>query len=154
MKLETDVLDGGFFGYLIQLEIKRALRYQNYVTLFFMEPDQKIEDSKKLEVFTKILRDEVRVTDVVGQVNHSRLGVILIHADLEGALNTCKRIQDRIKDHLFSPDNGFTISIGGSCCPSNTTDFASLTGMAETMLALSKEQGGNRVNFPNGKGAL
>jgi diguanylate cyclase (GGDEF)-like protein len=154
MKLETDVLNEEFFGYLIQLEIERALRYQNYVTLFFMEPDTKIEDSKKLEALTMILREEVRVTDVVGRVNHGRSGVILLHADHEGALSACRRVHDRIKDYLFSPDNGFTISIGGSCCPCNTTDFASLTHMAETMLSLAKEQGGNRINFHNGKGGL
>lgn len=154
MGIENEVLEKEFFNFLVQLEIKRSLRYQSYVTLFFMEPDQKIEDSKKLEVLTKIIREEIRVTDIVGRINHCRSGVIALHADLEGALSACKRIQDRIKDYLFSPDNGFTTSIGGSCCPSNTTDFASLTNMAEAMLNLAKEQGGNRINFPNGKEAL
>ncbi|MBN2468041.1 MAG: diguanylate cyclase [Deltaproteobacteria bacterium] len=136
------------FNYLTQLEIMRALRYQNYVTLLLMEPDQSINNTRKFEGLAKILRDELRSTDVLGRVNHVRFGAILIHANLESAYLAGERIRSRIQDYFYINDGGLTISIGGACCPSNGTSTDLLTNLAENMLNSAKETGGNHTFFP------
>lgn len=155
MKTEEGILDGGLFNFLVNMEIARAIRYQNYTTLLFIEPDQQVEDRTKFDAFTRILKEEVRTTDVVGVVNENRCGVILHNTDLKNALVPCKRIRDRMKNYNFTPDDGhITISIGVSCCPTDSNDFTSLTSMAITMLSLAKKQGGDRISYPNEKEVL
>ena len=148
---DTRIVEENLFRFLIQLEIMRAIRYQNYVTLLLMEPDQGVEDNSKLTDLAEILHEEIRGTDIIGRLDRTRFGAILLHADLKSAYLASARIHSRTKDYFSGNNNGFTISIGGACCPSNSTDSGGLSMLAESMLAIAREKGGNSISFPNGK---
>lgn len=96
----------------------------------------------------RIVREEVRTTDVIGRINHVRFGVILLHANQNHAFVPSERIRSRIKEHFSFNGHGLTISIGGACFPNNSTDDKMLASLAERMLAQAKKNGGNTIFFP------
>jgi len=155
MDEETNVIvEETFFSYLTQLEVLRAIRYQNYVTVLLMEPDQELEDRVELKNMAKIFKEEIRTTDVIGRINHVRFGVILLHADQNHAFIPSERIRNRIKEHFLVNNHGITISIGGACFPNNSTDDKTLVSLAEKMLAQAKAKGGNIIFFPTNEAVL
>lgn len=152
--IEHFVLEEDFFSYLTELEVMRAMRYQNYVTLLLLETDREFADEGNLKELAHIVREEIRMTDIIGRIERSRFGVILLHADFNSARIASERIIGRAKDYFHVQSDGVAISIGGACCPSHGTDTETLTSRAETMLAQAKAQGGNTVSFPTGKEEL
>jgi len=140
-----------YFQHLAELEVMRAIRYQNYATLILMEADLDLNDNGRWEKLVQIVREEVRVTDIVGRINHTRLGVILLHADPESAYIPSERILNRAKAYFHGQCNGFMITIGGVCCPNHGTDKETLISRAEALLAQAKAKGGDIVNFPQEK---
>jgi diguanylate cyclase (GGDEF)-like protein len=142
------------FDYLAELEVRRAIRYQNYAAVILMEADQGSRDDGKLDKLGQIVREEVRVTDIVGRINHTRFGIILLHADPEGAHVPSDRILSRVKEYFHAGSNGFMISMGGACCPNHGTDKETLISRAEAMLAQARAAGGNISYFPERKEEL
>ena len=136
------------FRYLAELEVLRAMRYQNYATLILIEVDRHLRDDGNLEKLLQIVREEIRVTDLVGQISQTRLGIILLHADPRSACIPSERILSRAKAYFHGQGNGCMISVGGVCCPNHGTDKETLISRAEAMLNQAKAKGGNIVYFP------
>jgi len=145
---ETNVLEKRFFNYLADLEIDRATRYQNFVTLFYLEPDLEPDNGATLDTLAKILKEEFRTTDIIGRINHVRFGVILLYSDLQRSIVAGERLRKRIEDYLFSEKKKRTISLGGACFPINVTNSEDLISLAGRMLKLAKNKGGNTLCFP------
>jgi len=146
---ETGVLEKEFFDFLTRFEINRAIRYQSFATLLFLEPDQEFHNGVTLKIFARILKEEFRDTDIVGRVNHGRFGVILLHADSQSSFAAGERLRSRIENYLFSENKKGTISLGGACFPKNTTSCKDLIFMAEQMLKTARAKGGNTICFPS-----
>ncbi len=146
-----EILDGNFFDYLVRLEVNRATRYQNFVTLLLMEPDQELASDNAMDPFSKILRKGFRGTDIVGRVNHMQFRVILVNSDLRDSCLVGERIRGQIEKYSFGKGREITVSLGGACFPSNVTSCQDLISLAERMLKLAKEKGGNVVCFPSKK---
>ena len=147
----TGALLSGFFEYVVDWEIKRSLRYQNFATLLVLEPDRKPRYSETLGTLVSLIRKNLRDTDIVGRLNDGKFGVLLLHADLDGAYITASRIVEHINNYIFSEEKGqhLTVSIGAACFPTNSTsvDKGDLFKEAEGAFRLARKAG-NSIYFP------
>jgi hypothetical protein len=148
---ETGALLSNFFDFLVEWEIKRSLRYQNFATLLILEPDQKLQSPESLGILVTLIKKNVRETDLIGQIGKLRFGILLLKTDLDGAYIIASRIMDHINNYIFSKEKAqhLTLSIGGACFPINSTsvDRCALFKEAEDALKVAKKKGGC-VYFP------
>ncbi|OGP82185.1 MAG: hypothetical protein A2Y95_05485 [Deltaproteobacteria bacterium RBG_13_65_10] len=155
---QTQVLRKPVFNYLFDLEVKKAIRYQYFLTLLFLELDstesttRKDEDDRwpqreQVRVLAGLLRDELRSTDVIGRQEDGRFSVLLHHADEVNTLRIGERLRRRIEDYAFSrgQEGRKTVSIGGACFPTSGNYPEDLLSAADQMLERAKEEGGNKV---------
>jgi diguanylate cyclase (GGDEF)-like protein len=148
---ETGVLSSDFFDFLVEWEIKRSLRYQNFATLLILEPDRKPQSPETLGRLGTLIRKNVRETDLIGRIGKARFGILLLKTDLDGAYIITSRIMDHISNYIFSQEEvqQLTLSIGGACFPINSTSIerSDLFKEAEDALKVAKKKG-NSVYLP------
>ena len=148
LDMETEVLKEDFFEYLADFEIMRSMRYQDFVTLLIVEPDQALNNGTDLKSLAHILKDEFRTTDIIGRLNKVRFGIILPHGDLKGSFTAGERVRKRVEDYFFSSGHRKTISVGGACFPTNAITTDTLISLAEQMMKMAKDGGGNNLCLP------
>ena len=136
--LEEDfrVLTPEAFEFVLNNELKRAVRSQNFVTLVVVEPavsdaaqDDGERDQAVREVARLVSRD-VRETDLLSHTAHGQLSVVLLDADLDSSLRVIDRLMARL-DHYEFP-RPLTFEIGAACCPTHGVDAPSLRRVAES----------------------
>lgn len=153
--IQTNVLKRDAFEYFLDLEIKKAIRYQYFFSLLIIEPDLKegIPDgSDIMKAIAEIISDEVRITDTIGRVGINNFYVILPHAEPGSTFLVAERIRSRVESYAFTKNNGDTkktISIGGTCFPTNSNELRNLVSSANEMISMAKGAGGNKVCLPN-----
>ena len=148
---ETGALSSDFFDFLVEWEIKRSLRYQNFATLLILEPDRRPQSQATLGTLATLIRKNVRETDPIGRIGEARFGILLLKTDLDGAYIIASRIMDHISNYIFSKEEAhrLTLSIGGACFPINSTSIErnDLFKEAEDALKVAKKRG-NSIYFP------
>ncbi|MFX0199046.1 MAG: GGDEF domain-containing protein [Candidatus Hodarchaeota archaeon] len=127
------------FLFLLDLEIKKAQRYQNYLSLLsftfdHLHPPLKDNPSISLKTVGNLLKDELRETDVIGQSGTNRLLVMLPYADMTGAHQVRRRLEKILHDFGFST-RGFAIEVGEVCFPTHATNIDDLLRMAGNHLS-------------------
>lgn len=148
--LEEDfrVLSPEAFEFVLNNELKRAMRSQNFVTLVLLQPmvegasgggngehDQAVRD------VARVITREMRETDLVSRTGHSQLSVVLLDADLDNALRVIDRLMSRLEQYRFPQP--LTFEVGAACCPTHGADVESLRRAAE---ARSIREPGGRSN--------
>lgn len=131
------VLTPEAFEFVLNNELKRAVRSQNFVTLLHVEPMLRgvpgggngERDSAVREV-ARLVSREVRETDLLAHTDHGRLSVVLLDSDLESSLRVIDRLLARLEHYQF--DRPLTFEVGAACCPTNGTDADSLRQAAES----------------------
>ena len=127
------------FLFLLDLEIKKAQRYQNYLTLLsftfdYLNPSLTKNPGISLKTMGNLLRDELRETDVIGQGATNRLLVMLPYADMVGAQKVRKRLEQTLRDYGFGTRE-FAIQIDEVCFPTHATSIKDLLQMAGNHLS-------------------
>ena len=122
------------FLFLLDLEITKATRYQNYLSLLsltFDYPDPSLWENPSISLKTmgNLLKDELRDTDVIGQGGANRLLVMLLYADITGAHKVRKRLEQILRDYGFGA-KGLAVEIGEVCFPTHATNIDDLLRMA------------------------
>ena len=122
---ETEALTSCFFNFMVGWEIKRSLRYQNFVSLLIFEPDQKPQDTETVRILITLIRKHIRETDLIGRIGNIRFGLLLIKSNLDGAYITASRMVEHINNYIFSQEKfqHLSLSIGGVCFPTNITSL-------------------------------
>jgi diguanylate cyclase (GGDEF)-like protein len=146
----TGTLSSDFFRFLLGSEGKRAMRYSYYFSILTVEIDQ-AENTKLLATLARLIRQSVRNTDYIGRTNHQQLSVVLHHAEIPHTYSVGERIREQAEDYNFVHPNeqcNRTVSIGGACFPSHTSDVQSLLWIAGEMLLEAQSVGGNKVYIP------
>jgi diguanylate cyclase (GGDEF)-like protein len=148
------ILPDTFFNYFLGIELERAKRYQNYLSLISVrfdlnpDPDPAMSEiaGQYQEMLPKILCDELREVDVIGKLDDQTYSVILLHADEDATFKVSERLRDRIHT-LYSDSNVVTtsVSIGGACCPKDGCEPFELKKHALRMLEKAIENGGNQT---------
>ncbi len=150
----TKALAADSFHYLCDLEIKKAQRYQYFISVLFIQFDNQGSGLMappgglpSLDDLGMILRDEIRECDLLARLGDNRLCVLLPFTDGTSSVGVAERLRSRVENHSFSQDGDLsnTVSVSVACYPSNASDSASLLIRADDTLMRLLEVGGNRV---------
>ncbi|MBW2123982.1 MAG: diguanylate cyclase [Deltaproteobacteria bacterium] len=117
------------FFQLLDLEIKRARRYQNLFGLLRFELFNTGKDTggrnKSLRPLLRLVREEIRETDLVGQTKKNEIMVLLPYCDSIGSEIVCGRLTNLVKDFHFGNDELKVLS-GYVCFPMEGTDMGEI----------------------------
>jgi GGDEF domain-containing protein len=130
----SKVLTPGAFEFVLDSELKRAVRAQTFLTLVVIEATREwdgvlvtADDGTVHEVAQAIGRD-VRDTDFIGHTTRGVLALVLLDAAYEHAMQVVDRIVSRITSYEFP--NALRIAIGAACYPTHAVDADSLKHQA------------------------
>ena len=124
------VLTPGAFAVVLDSELKRAARAQNYLTLITLEASREWQgktvpvDRGIVQEVGKIIGHEIRDTDVIGHTDDGVLTLVLIDSDFEHSTWVVDRVLGTIANHSLPP--ALRITVGAACCPTNAVDAKSL----------------------------
>ena len=110
------ILKRDLFLFLLDLEVKRARRYQNFLCLVFFKIKQfSREDSGGglkacYQTLSDLLMEEIRESDIIGSLELDKLVVLLPYTDLEAGTYVQSRFEDALKFYDFK-SKGFKIMI-------------------------------------------
>ena len=100
-----------------------------------------------LQRIAEIIRQSVRVTDLVGRLGGEEFGIFVTDASPELARQFAERVREGVTDIAFSPNatpHQLSVSIGIATCAA-PAPFASLFQLADQQLYAAKQSGRNRV---------
>jgi GGDEF domain-containing protein len=128
------LLTSNAFEFVLDGEMKRAVRSQNYLTLVVLETHREWDgmtvtaDNGTLEEVAAIIGHEVRDTDLLGSTETGILSVVLLDADYENGTKVIDRLVQRIDHYEFTTP--LRISVGAACYPTHAVDPDSLKHQA------------------------
>jgi hypothetical protein len=128
------LLTPGAFEFVLDSELKRAFRSQNFLTLVTVEASREWEgmmvtvDDGTLQEVAQIIGREVRDTDFLGHPDKGTLALVLLDADFEHSSRVIDRVVSRIENYEFQ--NALRIAIGAACYPTHAVDAESLKRQA------------------------
>ncbi len=131
-ELESNrILNKDFFLYLLDHEVKRARRYQNFYCLLLLKVMTIVsqEEGNGVHACFKILKnlllEGVRESDVLGSLGENRLVILLPYADVSAGGAAKSRLEKALKYYDFG-SKGCQVLINQICFPYNGTDTADL----------------------------
>jgi hypothetical protein len=149
--LEEDsrVLTPEAFDFVLNNELKRALRSQNFLTLLVVEPTSRppsppVDRSRAVQQVARVVSREVRETDLLSQTGEGRLSIVLLDADLPNSMRVVDRLMSRLEHYEFPTP--LTIEVGAACCPTHGADADSLRRAAEARPVHRRDNRGNASN--------
>ena len=128
------LLKANAFEFVLDGEMKRAVRSQNYLTLVALETRREWDgmtvtaDDGTLDEVARIIGHEVRDTDLLGRTETGVLSLVLLDADYENATRVIDRLVQRIDHYEFTTP--LRISVGAACYPTHAVDPDSLKQQA------------------------
>ena len=149
--LEEDsrVLTPEAFDFVLNNELKRALRSQNFLTLLVVAPSPRppsppVDRGRAVQQVARVVSREVRETDLLSQTDEGRLSVVLLDADLPNSMRVVERLMSRLEHYEFPTP--LTIEVGAACCPTHGADADSLRRAAEARPVHRRDNRGNASN--------
>ncbi len=138
LRLKTDsiFLDPHIFLPLLDKELARAERYNQYVSILLLrlEGVSGQEQSFWLERLAQVLADKVRKSDCFGGFEEGTLGVLLICASAENARIALERLRVEALLCLSGGPQGITLKTSYAVFPSEATSLDSLCDLATERL--------------------
>ena len=128
------LLTANAFEFVLDGEMKRAVRSQNYLTLIALETRREWDgmtvtaDEGTLDEVARIIGHDVRDTDLMGSTEAGVLSLVLLDADYENATKVIDRLVQRIDHYEFTTP--LRISVGAACYPTHAVDPDSLKQQA------------------------
>jgi GGDEF domain-containing protein len=126
----SNLLTASAFEFVLDSELKRAVRSQNYLTLVTVEasrdsdgPAAPADDGTLLEV-AQLIGRELRDADLIGHTSRGTLSLVLLDADLAHADRVINRLVSRLDDHEFAAP--LRIAVGAASYPTHAVDADSL----------------------------
>ena len=122
------------FDFVLDGELKRAVRSQNFLTLVVLETRREWEglevtaDDGTVEEVAQVVGREVRDTDLIGRTDKGTLSLVLLDADFDSSARVIDRLVSRIDNYDFPTP--LRISVGAACYPTHAVDADSLKQQA------------------------
>ncbi len=136
VKTDSIFLDPQIFLPLLDKELARAERYNQYVSILLLKlegvPGR--EHNFWLERLAQVLAGNVRKSDCFGGFEEGTLGVILICASAENARIALERLRVEALFCLSGGPQGITLKTSYAVFPSEATSFDSLCDLATDRL--------------------
>src|SRR4051812_7124255 len=112
------VLTSEAFDFVLNNELKRAVRSQNFLTLVHVEPTLRgaqnggngERDSAVREI-ARLISREVRETDLLAHTAQGRLSIVLLDADMPNSMGVIERLMARLDHYEFTQP--LAIQVGG-----------------------------------------
>ena len=126
----SKLLTPGAFEFVLDSELKRAVRSQNFLTLVTVEASREWDgvlvtaDDGTVHEVAEIIVKEVRDTDLIGHTDKGTLAVVLLDADYEHSTRVIDRLVARIENYEFP--TALRIAAGAACYPTHAVDADSL----------------------------
>ena len=130
----SKLLTPNAFEFVLDSELKRAVRSQNFLTLVTVEASREWEgmvvtaDDGTLQEVGQLIGREVRDTDVLGHTGKGVLALVLLDTDFEHSSRVIDRVVSRIESYEFQ--NALRIAVGAACYPTHAVDAESLKRQA------------------------
>jgi GGDEF domain-containing protein len=130
------VLTSEAFDFVLNNELKRAVRSQNFLTLVQIEPTIRGsaggngERDHAVREIARLVSRDVRETDLIAETRKGRLSLVLLDADMQNAVGVIDRLMSRLEHYAFS--RPLAIGFGAACCPTHGADVESLRRAAES----------------------
>lgn len=129
----SKLLTPGAFEFVLESELKRAVRSQNYLTLVRVEASSEWEgtttaDDGTLQEVAQLIGREVRDTDLMGHTDRGMLALVLLDSDFEHSQRVINRLVSRIESYEFP--TALRIAVGAACYPTHAVDADSLKRQA------------------------
>ena len=128
--LEEDfrVLTPEAFDFVLNNELKRAVRSQNFLTLLLLDPTPRQAGQRPNPDLTRevarVVSREVRETDLLSQTPDGRLSVVLLDSDQPNSMQVVDRLVSRFEHYAFTTP--VAIEVGAATCPTHGADADSL----------------------------
>jgi hypothetical protein len=130
----SKLLTPGAFEFVLETELKRAVRSQNFLTLVIVEAAREWEgmtvtadDGTVMEV-AQIIGKEIRDTDLIGHTEKGTVSLVLLDADFDHSTHVIDRFITRIENYEFP--TALRIAVGAACYPTHAVDAESLKRQA------------------------
>ena len=136
LKIDSIFLDPYIFLPLLDKELARAERYNQYVSILLLKLEGVPGREQKfwLERLAQVLAGEVRKSDYFGSFEEGTLGVILICASAENARIALERLRIEALLCLSGGPQGITLKTSYAVFPSEATSLDSLCDLATERL--------------------
>jgi hypothetical protein len=137
----TRLLTPHAFDFVLDGELKRAVRSQNFLTLVVLEARREWDgmtvaaDAGTVGDVAKIVGHEVRNTDLLGAPADGTLSLVLLDTDFDDSTKVIDRVVRRIDDYDFPTP--LRISLGAACYPTHAIDVSSLKRQALSRAVVS-----------------
>jgi hypothetical protein len=143
------VLTPEAFEFVLNNELKRAVRSQNYLTLVLLDPRSEGRGPQEaVRDVARLVSREVRETDLLSANEEGRLSMVLLDADLQNSMRVIERLLARLEHYQFAAP--IAIDVGAACCPTHGVDAETLRRVAASRpLPLRREPRGNTSNASN-----
>jgi hypothetical protein len=128
------VLTPNAFEFVLDGELRRAIRSQNFLTLVVLETRREWEgmevtaDEGTVDEVASVVGRDVRDTDLLGKTDKGTLSLVLLDADFDNSTHVIDRLISRIDSYDFPTP--LRISIGAACYPTDAVDADSLKQQA------------------------
>lgn len=145
---DSRLLAPNAFEFVLDGELKRAVRSQNFLTLVTLETHREWDglsvaaDSGTVENLAQIVRHEVRDTDLLGYAPEGMLALVLLDADYENSTKVIDRLVQRMESTDFPAP--LRVSLGAACYPTHAVDADALKKQAVSHPVVSWRGGSSK----------
>jgi len=139
--------DRDFFLHLLELELKRSLRYQSFTSVLLVDiPANRERDLRRTGTFFErivtSLSSQIRETDIIGSTREDTITVILLNCDKRSTNEVANRVSCWTSQYFGSIGkdgiSGSRLGVGAACFPTHATDCEHLLSAASEMLETSR----------------
>jgi GGDEF domain-containing protein len=127
----SKLLTPSAFKFVLDRELTRAMRSQNFLTLVVFEASREWEgmmmtaDDATVQEVAQLVGREVRDVDLIGHTERGTLAVVLLDADFEHSVRVIDRLISKIENYEFP--TALRIAVGAACYPTHAVDAESLS---------------------------
>jgi len=145
----SKLLTPGAFEFVLDSELKRAVRSQNFLTLVMVEAAREWEgmmvsaDDGTVHQMAQIIGRDVRDTDLIGHTDRGVLALVLLDTDFDNSTRVIDRLVSRIENYEFP--TALRIAVGAACYPTHAVDAESLKHQAMSR-PLVNWRGGHQIS--------
>ncbi len=125
------ILNRDLFHFVLDIEVKRSRRYQNFLCLMLFKIKQFPREGDRggmqacYRKLGDLLMEETRESDIIGSLEADRLVVLLPYADMKTGAHVKSRFEDALRYYDFK-SKGIDIRIDQVCFPVNGSDTMDL----------------------------
>jgi hypothetical protein len=149
----SKLLTARAFDFVLDSELKRAVRSQNFLTLVVLEARREWEgmmvsaDTGTVQEVARVIGKEVRDTDLLGHTEDGTLTLALLETDFENSTQVIDRLVSRMDDYGFP--TAIRIAVGAACYPTHAVNAASLKRQAITRPLVNWSSSSPERNSPS-----